>query len=92
MSSSDFVLRMTLTFRDDSWVEVYDVKRRKLAYGIGNAGTGRSLTGPPPFQVFLGRASGVEVSVDGRSFDIPDSARRGNTARFRVGVDGRPVP
>jgi cytoskeleton protein RodZ len=80
---------LTLRFREESWVEVYDRDRAKLLYGLGETGSTRYLSGPPPLQVFLGKAGGVDVEVNGGDFAIPRGARRGNTARFSV---DKPAP
>ncbi len=80
-------LRVALTFNDDSWVEINDGNGRRLLYGMGNRGTTRTVTGEPPIQVFLGRARGVRVSVDGEPYAIPAAGLRGNTARFRIGAE-----
>lgn len=77
-------ITLTLRFNDESWVEVYDNRRTKLLYGLGEANSVKYLSGEPPIQVFLGRQSGVTVEVNGEPFEIPSNARRGNTARFRV--------
>ena len=79
---------MTLRFRGQSWVEVYDGERTKLLYGMGEAGTTRALSGPAPINVFLGKASEVDVTVDGRDFASPRISRSG-TARFDVGATTR---
>ncbi|MFK8015925.1 MAG: RodZ domain-containing protein [Gammaproteobacteria bacterium] len=74
---------ITLSFRDESWVEVYDNNRTKLLYGMGDPGSVRSIVGSPPLKVFLGKAGEVAVKVDGRDFTIPRISRLG-TARFEI--------
>lgn len=74
---------IALSFRGESWVEVYDGKRGKLLYGLGEEGTTRTLEGAAPINVFLGKASEVDVSVNGRPYAVPRVSRSG-TARFDV--------
>ncbi len=76
-------ITISLAFRGESWVEVYDGKRVKLLYGMGEAGTTRSLEGPGPLNVFLGKAGDVDVSINGRPYSVPRISRLG-TARFEV--------
>ena len=82
LSSPDEV-RVTLSFEGESWVEVYDANRAKLIYDMGESGTRRSVSGPGPLQVFLGKAVDVEVMVNGRPYAVPRVSRLG-TARFYV--------
>jgi len=79
---------VTLRFRGESWVEVYDRDRTKLLYGMGEAGTTRSLNGAAPLNVFLGKAGDVDVSVDGRDYRVPRVSSLG-TARFDVDASSR---
>ncbi|MFK7886017.1 MAG: helix-turn-helix domain-containing protein [Gammaproteobacteria bacterium] len=81
-------VRVTLSFEGESWVEVYDANRAKLLYDMGQSGTRRSVSGPGPLQVFLGKASDVEVSVNGRPYDVRRVSRLG-TARFYVDAKTR---
>ena len=74
---------IALSFRGESWVEVYDGKRSKLLYGLGEEGTTRTLEGAAPLNVFLGKASDVDVSVNGRPYAVPSVSRLG-TARFDI--------
>ncbi len=77
-------LAVTLRFRGNSWVEVYDSKRQKLLYGLVESAAVKYLTGPPPINVFLGRQNAVSVEVNGEDYPIPVTAMRGNTARFKI--------
>ena len=83
-AADDGSVTLMLRFREDSWVEVYDRDRNKLLYGMGEGGSVRYISGPPPLGVFLGRYRAVDVEVNGNPYDIPRESRRTNTARFRV--------
>lgn len=76
--------RLRLRFLSESWVEIYDATGERLLYDQRAADTTRTVVGQPPFRVLLGNAAGVELSLDGSSLAIPDRARYGDTARFRV--------
>ena len=83
-------MRLSLVFSEDSWAEITDATGRRILYGLQPAGARRELSGEPPVVVFLGNASGVEVSVDGSEYPISSGARRGNTARFEIQPEIQP--
>ncbi len=77
-------LAVTLRFKGESWVEVYDAKRQKLLYGLVKSAAVKYLSGPPPINIFLGSQNSVSVEVNGEDYPIPVTALRGNTARFKI--------
>jgi cytoskeleton protein RodZ len=79
--------RLVLRFTADSWVEVRDVSGNRLVYQLGRAGRQRTVTGRPPFDIFLGFADGVSLELNGETVTVPASARLGRTASFRVPAD-----
>jgi len=85
-------LRLRLIFSADCWVEIYDASGARAFYDEGVAATARSLMVAPPLRVLLGNYSGVELALDGRSITVPDRARYGATARFRVLESGATLP
>jgi cytoskeleton protein RodZ len=84
--------RLRLSFSADSWVEIYDAADQRLIYDQGAASSTRAVTGAPPLRVLLGNFSGVELALDGRPIAIPDRARNGATARFRILASGTTLP
>ncbi len=81
-------LTVQLRFPTDSWVEVYDARGRRLFYDVATGGSSQTVTGRGPLRVVLGNATGVGVAVDGRDKAIPNSAVRGEEARFVVTESG----
>lgn len=77
-------MNVVLEFVEDSWAEVHDGRQKRVLYGLFRAGTRRELNIPGPASVYLGRVQGVVISVDGAGFDVPQSKRAGNTARFTI--------
>jgi cytoskeleton protein RodZ len=75
---------VVLSFDGDSWVEVRDGGGARLYYGLGEAGSRRTLRGLPPFEIFLGRYVDVRVEMDGQPRAVPAGSVRGNTARFTL--------
>ena len=78
------VARLRLHFTADSWVEIYDATGSRLLYEERLADSARTVAGVPPFKVLLGNYTGVELSLDGKPVGVPERARYGATARFRV--------
>lgn len=78
------VARLRLRFSADSWVEIYDASGTRLLYDERVADSARTVVGVPPFKVLLGNYPGVELSLDGKPVTVPERARYGATARFRV--------
>jgi len=79
-------LRMLLTYTGDCWTEITDATGRRLFFGLGSDGRTVELSGAAPFNVLIGNADNVAVRVDGAEFAIPESGRRGLTARFTIGA------
>jgi len=77
-------MHVVMEFVEDSWAEVHDGNQKRVLYGLFRAGTRRELTIPGPASVYLGRVQGVVISVDDTSFNVPQSKRAGNTARFTI--------
>jgi cytoskeleton protein RodZ len=71
----------------ESWADVRDANNR-LLYETLPAGRTVALEGTPPINVFLGNAEGVRIEYNGRAYDAAPY-RRGPTARFTLGGDGR---
>ncbi|NKI34554.1 DUF4115 domain-containing protein [Wenzhouxiangella sp. XN79A] len=68
--------RISLVLVDDSWVEISDADGARLEFDLLRAGAERSYEGLPPFRVLFGRASAVQVELDGQPvrFEGSDSA------------------
>lgn len=75
---------LSISFENDSWVEIYDASRRRLFFDLARTGTTRTVKGAAPLQVLLGNAENARVRVNGEVWPIPAAARRGKTARFTV--------
>lgn len=77
-------VQMELTFSGDCWTEVSDASGRRLFYDLGQSGRVISLSGDAPLRVILGDSANVSITVDGRDYPIPASARSGRLARLDV--------
>jgi cytoskeleton protein RodZ len=75
---------LVIKANDESWAEVVDANGYQLLYYPLRPGMVRRLQGQAPFQVFLGNASAVDLSLNQKPFDHTSFRRRNNTARFSV--------
>ena len=72
-------------FTHESWVEIYDHDGARLFFGLVPPGRVLTIAGTPPFDVLLGYARDVRVTLDGAPFDHTPHIRHG-VARFSLGA------
>lgn len=77
-------VRVALTYTGDCWTEVSDASGRRLFYDLGSAGRVVQLGGDAPLRIVLGNSANVSITVEGRDYNIPDSARSGRLARLTI--------
>jgi cytoskeleton protein RodZ len=77
-------LSLSITYSGDCWTEVTDASGRRLFFDLGKSGRTVNLTGEAPFNVLFGDAANVSLVVNGASYDIRESDRRGQTARLTL--------
>jgi cytoskeleton protein RodZ len=75
--------RLIVSTSADSWVEIFDGQGAQLELDLIRAGHQRSYSGTGPFRVMLGRASAVELTLDGEPVDLAPHTR-GNVARLTL--------
>jgi cytoskeleton protein RodZ len=78
-------VEMNLIFSGDCWTEVSDASGRRLYYDLGEAGRVVTLSGDAPLHLILGDSANVSITVNGRDYPIPASARNGRLARLDIG-------
>jgi cytoskeleton protein RodZ len=74
---------LILVFRGSSWVEIKDSKGAVLLSTMGFPGATHAVGGAPPFDVVIGNAEAVTVTVRGEAFDVGPHIRQ-NVAKFTV--------
>jgi cytoskeleton protein RodZ len=74
---------LRLEFTDLSWVEIRDATQQVVFSGEYPAGTHQRVAGKPPFHLWIGKASGVQVFFGERSVDLQPYARA-DVARLTV--------
>jgi len=77
-------VRVELSYTGDCWTEVSDASGRRLFYDLGSAGRVVQLGGDAPLRIVLGNSANVSITVEGRDYNIPDSARSGRLARLTI--------
>lgn len=74
---------LRVEFDDRSWIEVRDATQKIVFVGEYPAGTRQNIDGKPPFQIWIGKASGVRVFMGERSIDLKPHTRE-EVARFNL--------
>jgi cytoskeleton protein RodZ len=72
-----------MSFDGPCWVDVRDSERQYKLFGEMKKGDRQTLEGKPPYSVILGNAAAVQITIDGKAFDL-DTVTRGNVARFTL--------
>jgi cytoskeleton protein RodZ len=74
---------LRVEFDDHSWIEIRDATQKIVFVGEYPAGTRQNVEGKAPFQVWIGKASGVRVFMGERSIDLKPHTRE-EIARFSL--------
>ena len=80
-STEDVVV---FTARAESWITVNESGGRQLLRRTLKAGETVGLSGKLPMSVVIGRASGIDVKVRGKAFELAPVTGVGGVARFEV--------
>jgi cytoskeleton protein RodZ len=75
---------LQLTFKDQSWTEIYDANNERLLFGLMNPGAVKNVQGTAPFRILLGNSPAVTIQFNGKPFDHSRFDRWDKTARFKV--------
>ena len=70
--------------RAETWITVTEAGGKQLLRRSLQAGETVALSGMLPLSVVVGRASGVDVQVRGKPFDLAPFTKSGGVARFEV--------
>ncbi len=81
---------LTLSTREECWVDIRDAREEKLVYALVPAGRRLTVSGVAPFTVFLGNPDGVVLTYQQNTIEA-SRYKRGLVARFTVGT-GRSGP
>ncbi len=75
---------LVLAAKRDSWVEITDLNRSRLHFGLIKGGAQVAVTGKPPYDLVIGNAPAVTVTFRGSAVDVNAHAING-VARMAVG-------
>lgn len=77
--------RLSLALDGVSWIEVLDANGERLVYGLfDERNQSLSVRGQAPFDITIGDANHVDVSVNGQVVSSEPYIRRNNSARFKA--------
>lgn len=78
---------LVFVFKGSCWTEVRDINGKALIIGELRSGQQREITVEPgPMKIVLGDATVVDLSIDGKTFDL-SSHTRGKVARFTLNLE-----
>ncbi|MCH8173777.1 MAG: helix-turn-helix domain-containing protein [Proteobacteria bacterium] len=77
---------LRITFSGESWIEVNDGESRQIYRDLGAAGDVLEITGNAPFNILLGDAPFIRMSLNGTEIDVGAKIRIDNSARLTVGL------
>lgn len=72
-----------IAFREDCWVDIRSADRKFRLFGTMRKGAVRTLGGKAPYRMTLGNVSAVDLSIDGKDFDLAPHTRE-NIARLTL--------
>lgn len=78
-------VQVSLIFDGESWADVRDARRQRLVYQQFKPGQSVTVSGVPPFKVYLSNAGAVRMRYAGEPYDVA-AHRTGLYARFSVGT------
>lgn len=77
-------VQVSLVFDGSSWADVRDARGKRLVYQQFQAGQSVTVSGVPPFKVYLSNARAVRMRYAGEPYDV-SAHQTGIYARFAVG-------
>jgi cytoskeleton protein RodZ len=77
---------LRISFIGESWIEVNDSESQQIYRDIREAGDVLEITGSAPFNILLGDAPLISMSLNGDEIDLSADIRIDNSARLTVGL------
>lgn len=74
---------LKLVFNDEVWMRIRDPNKKKLFEALSQKGDTKELVLPRPMVIRVGNAPSLELTVDGKPFDIAPFTR-GSVANFTI--------
>lgn len=76
--------QIEFTFSDECWVEIDDSQYGLIYNDLNRENDVLTLYGTRPFEILLGKATGVEMIYNGRPFDLEPFVSQDNTAKLTI--------
>lgn len=77
---------LRISFSGESWIEVNDSESQQIYRDIRAQGDVLEITGSAPFNILLGDAPFISMSLNGDEIDLSADIRIDNSARLTVGL------
>ena len=77
---------LRISFIGESWIEVNDSESQQIYRDIREAGDVLEIIGSAPFNILLGDAPFINMSLNGDEIDLSADIRIDNSARLTVGL------
>jgi len=74
---------LKMTFNDEVWMRIRDNDKKKLFEGLSQEGDTKEMVLPRPMVIRVGNAQKLELTVDGKPFDLTPFIR-GSVANFTI--------
>lgn len=74
---------LKLVFNDEVWMRIRDNNKKKLFEALSQKGDTKELVLPRPMVIRVGNAQSLELTVDGKPFDLAPFTR-GSVANFTI--------
>ena len=74
---------LKMTFTDEVWMRIRDKEKKKLFEALSQKGDTKEMVLPKPMVIRVGNAQKLELTVDGKPFDITPFIR-GSVANFTI--------
>ena len=71
------------TFKGDCWVNIFDAKGERIAWGVKRTGYVMPITGEAPLKITVGKPELTSISFNGEPVDM-SSFNKGNIAKFNL--------
>jgi cytoskeleton protein RodZ len=76
--------QVEMRFSDECWVEVTDARHEIIYQDLNREGDVLTIYGTRPFQLLLGKATGVQMIYNGRPFDLSPHIAPDRTAKLTI--------
>ncbi len=76
--------QVELTFTDECWVEIMDGQIGNVYNDLNRDNDVLTVYGTAPFEILLGKATGVEMIYNGRPFDLEPYVNQDKTAKLVI--------